>query len=345
MRGRPLASIATRLGITLLLVLGAFLLRLWLEQWCPPNRFTVSIFYLVVVLASFFLGTVEAAIGALLSAVLAYWAFVTPTFAWKWDPVELISEGSFALTSAVDIYCIAAMKSAVRRYRTERSRFEMLAEGHAALFHDYSERTAHYLNLLSITLKRSTETAAGLDPDVIEEASRQAFTLSSLHRGQAGEAQATTAFLPFAQQLLENLVRGTGLRQATVRADGDDDPMASDRAGLLAILLAEWTHLALPWIEQDRGVGVHVTFTNGADIQHLSLVVTGAPSRRRESTSPLSPTRVADIIAAHLGGRLHIVQTEGRLSFDFAAPSQAPDEFALAPQPSLPVLAPHMTIN
>lgn len=345
MHGRPLVRSFLRLGAVTLLVLAAFLLRLWLEQWCPPNRFTVSIFYLVVVLASFFLGAFEAAVGAVMSGALAYWAFVTPTFAWKSDAVELISMASFGITSAVDIYFITAMKKAVRRYRMERQRFEMLAEGHAALFHDYSERTANYLNLLSITLKRGTESPDGLDMNLIEEASRQAFTLSSLHRGEAGDSRATASLLPFAVQLLENLGRSAGLHRATIRTGGNNTPVSSDRAAQMAILVAEWTHLALPGLEREAAVTFDLRFDTEEDMQRLSLIV-GGTARPGRQDELVSPTPIATLIATHLGGRVHIVQTEGRYSFEFMAPTRPPAEEAPdPPRARLPVIAPHMTLN
>ncbi|HEX7858364.1 MAG TPA: DUF4118 domain-containing protein [Sphingobium sp.] len=346
MLGRPLGTAIFRFAIVLLLVLAAFWLRLWLEEWCPPNRFTVSIFYMVVVLASYFLGAVEAAVAAVLSALVAYWAFVTPTFAWKWDPVEAISMGSFGLTSAVDIYFITAMKKAVHRYRMERQRFEMLAEGNAALFHDYNERTANYLNLLSITLKRSTESPSGVDMQLIDDAWRQAHTLSSLHRGQSGEGHATTELLPFAKQLLENLARAAGLRRATVSTAGSDEAIPADRAALMAILVAEWTHLALPYFDRSSDLAFDVTFHAMGDTQRLSLTLEGNGQGAVASSVPVSPTRIVDIITAHMGGRLQVVQSQGRLSFDFVAPTKLPTD---APVPVvqriLPTVPPHMTVN
>lgn len=312
----------SRLLVVFLLVAGSLALRLWLERWCPPNRFTYSSFYMAVVLSSYFLGTAEAILTSILSVGLAYWAFVTPAFSWKADPVELISMASFGLTSAVDIYFITAMKRAVGKSRTERHRFEILAEGHAALFHDYNERIAKYLSLLSIILER-TKHRVDTNMLLIDEASRQAFTLSSLHRSQLGVDEVGSDFLFFSKQLLENLARTAGAVGAKIRTAGDNLPIPSNLAALLAIILTQWTHQALPSFHGATDAEFDVGFRLWDDKLHLFLRIKECRGMAPALPDVMPAMKIVDVIVDHLGGRSYMALVGGALSFELVAPVNA----------------------
>lgn len=335
-----------RFLLVLLLVLGSFGFRLWLEQWCPPNRFTFSSFYMAVILSSYFLGVAEAIFACVLSAGLACWALVPPFFSWSIDPVELISMAFFFLTSAVDIYVITAMKRAVAMYKAERRRFEILAEGHAALFHDYNERTANYLSLLSVILENSAKGAGSADMMLIDEASRHAFTLSSLHRSQVDAGGVESDFPHFAKQLLENLARTAGAPGAMIRAVGDILPIPSDRAALMAIIVAEWAHQALPSFQGAANAEFDLNFRQWDGKLHLGLRVKECRVAEQLSPRTIPAMKIVDVIADHLGGRSYAQMLGNDLSYELIAPMKAPSVAAVS-SPTTPIMAlpTTMTVN
>lgn len=339
-------SFFPRLLIILLLVLGSLAFRLWLGQWDPPNRFTFSSFYMAVVLSSYFLGVAEAIVTCLLSAGLAYWAFAAPSVSWSTAPVDFISMGFFFLTSAVDIYVINAMKRAVAMYKAERQRFEILAEGHAALFHDYNERTASYLSLLSAILENSAKGEGSPDMVLIDEASRHAFALSSLHRNQMGVGGVETDFPHFAKQLLENMARTAGAANFAIRTVADTLAIPSDRAALMAIIVAEWAHQALPSFQGAANAEFDLNFRLWDGKLHLGLRVKECRDAEQLSPRAIPAIKIVDVIAGHLGGSSYAQILGNDLSFELIAPIHAQSATA-ASSPTSPIMT-HpstMTVN
>lgn len=335
-----------RFVIVLLLVLGSFAFRLWLGQWDPPNRFTFSSFYMAVVLSSYFLDVAEAILTCVLSAGLAYWAFVSPRISWNNAGVELISMAFFFLTSAVDIYVITVMKRAVGMYKAERQRFEILAEGHAALFHDYNERTAKYLSLLSVILENSAKGAGSPDMVLIDEASRHAFALSSLHRNQRSVGGVESDFPHFAKQLLENMARNAGAAKVAVRTVADTLAIPSDRAALLAIIVAEWAHQALPSFKGATNVEFDLNFRLWDGKLHLGLRVKECRDAEQLSPRAIPAIKIVDVIASHLGGSSYARLLGHDLSYELIAPMHA--QSVTAASSSTPPLMTHpstMTVN
>ena len=338
-------SPAARISVAFLLVLGSLLFRLWLKQWCPAIGYTFSTFYMAVILSSYFLGTVEAIVAVILSASLGYWALIVPQFGWTGDRVELVSLASFCLTSLVDIYLVVAMKKALALYKAERLRFEILAEGHAALFHDYNARTANYLCLLSVILDKSAKDAANPDMSLIDEASRHAFALSSLHREQLADGATQSYFLVFARQLLENVLRDAGASGATIRATGDNLSIPSDRAALLAIILAEWAHHALSGLARSDHTRLELHFRSWDGKLHLALRAEGC--RQKEGLPPGSVSKkIVEVIVSHLGGRSYISPFEGGLSFELMVPiDQQRASTTSVSLPYIAVMPPSMAVN
>jgi K+-sensing histidine kinase KdpD len=338
-----------RLGIGATFVFISYAVRLWLENWYAPDHFTFSTFYIAVVLSSYFLDATAAIFTGLLSAVLGYWAFATPALSWKINHDGLMGLTFFTVTSTVDIYFITAMKRAARRFQAERQRFEILAEGHAALFQDYTERTTNYLNMLSILLKKHAESPSSRDMTLIDEAWRHASTLSSLHRDHARPNGMETDFLVFARQLLENLVRTANAGNIRVSAMGTGMPIASDRAALMAMVLIECTHMALASLPTASEARIDAHFDVQDDMMHLSLRTIGYTERPDVKGVAASVTKTVDIIVKHLGGQLHVTSFDDRLSFDLMAPLTAPLKTApptgQASRQLFVVTPQHMTVN
>lgn len=299
-----------RLAMCVALVAAAFVTRLSLGEMFPAGSLIFSIFYLAVVIAAYFAGPRLAAVTALVAAVSAYWAFAAPGFAWKVNVEALISMGFFALTSAVDIYFITGMKRAVVRYRLERTRAELLAQGHAALFHEYNERTANHLQLLGSLLR------GGDEAKLVDEASRRTLLLSSVHRALTADPAAEPDFAAFAAQLVDRFLESAHVRPVTVVVQGGPAQVTPDRAASMAMLLSEWLRLALPRLAKAYQPHIEIVIAQ----EEFALRASGWVTRVEAPLTDLS-ARIVEAVAEHLGGRHSIEAAPGELRFRLVRPT------------------------
>jgi len=201
---------------------------------------TYTVFYPLVILAAYFLGAGPSALTAGVSLAVGYWCFAWPAFSWKGDVSSLTSAVFFAFTSAVSIYFITGMRSALGALAEARGRAEDLARSHTALFRELNERVTNHLQLVAALLQlqardeRDTNVSAAL-----AEASARTLLISRTHRGLADDAPLTLDFDAFARQLLE----------ATLAAQGDCGVSASVEDHGAQLPLEQATSVALVMLE------------------------------------------------------------------------------------------------
>jgi two-component sensor histidine kinase len=311
------------------LVAMSFALRLGLTRYVGPTGHTFTFFYLAVAVAAYFGGPTCAILTMVVSATSAYWAFAAPEFSWEFDHRALIAMGSFALTSAIYIYFITGMRQAIRRYRMERTRAEILAQGHAALFHEYNERAANFLQLLGAMLRK--ETAETTDPQLIMEASRRTMLLSSVHRSMSPQTESQTDFAAFAKELIETVMRTAGISQATVEVEDLPRLVPADRAASMAVLLSEWSRLCVPSLMLARRPHVTVSLETDDEGQHLRLSAHGWSG----DNGGLQPRDLADQIitamADQLAGQHRSESHPDALHFTLSCPHVSPEQRPIDP--------------
>ncbi|SDD42604.1 Two-component sensor histidine kinase, contains HisKA and HATPase domains [Sphingomonas sp. YR710] len=224
----------------------AFAIRVSLDPMFGHVSFVFSVFYLAVVLTAYFAGAGPAIFTSIASAAIAYWAFVSPPFAFKVDPEALTSMAFFMLTSAVDIYFITGMTRALHEYRIQKLRAEQLADDHAALFREYNERTTHHLQLVSALLQlRAGEGADAGWSDALTEASRRTMLIARAHRNMHAGSVSMIDLSVFAGQLLTADLSASGDPDLSIEISGDAIRVSPEQATSIAIILLEWFRFVL----------------------------------------------------------------------------------------------------
>lgn len=228
-----------RYGLALAIVAAGFLARLALQPVFGPNH-TFTVFYPGMILAAYFLGARPAAVTAILSATLAYWAFARPMFAPKADGAALTTMLFFGVTSAVSIYFITGMRRALSDLADARARAEALAASHTELFCNLNERVTNHLQLVAALLQLQArderdKTIAG----ALAEASARTLLISRAHRGLGGRLEQTLDFDAFARQLTDVTLAAQANRGVQVVIEPVGAQLGLDEATSVAIVLLE----------------------------------------------------------------------------------------------------------
>ncbi len=332
MPGQSLLQGRFRYVAALLFVACAFGARVGFDSLFGNTTFVYSIFYLAVVLAAYFCEAGAAICASAVSAVLAYWAFSAPTFAFKINPEGLTGMGFFALTSAIDIFFINAMKQALEQYSREHRRAETLAEGNAVMFKEFSERTTHHLQLVAALLQSRADN--GVDEayrHALTEASRRTMAISRAHRALIDDGTALIDFTPFARQLMRASMDAVGLPEREVEILGDAVGMTSERATSIAIVLLESVRALLRC--RDRASAEPVRLHLTSDPLFYRLRLTAALPVRGAQDEPLMDDmshRVANAAIEHIQGRFSFYRGDGCAVFELSVP-QNPVPFVDVP--------------
>ncbi len=274
---------------------------------------------------------------SLASALLAYWAFATPYYGLAFNVQALSAMGFFALTAAIDIYFITGMARAMRKYRLERTRAEILAEGHANLFREYNERTANHLQLLAALLKRQVEGEPGFDHAAsLGEALRRTMLISSTHRSLDPGSGRKTEFAAFARQLLKSALDAAGAAHVTVSVENSDIALPPDQAASLAIVLIEWFRTAITLLPRDKAGRIGVSLDAAGSDYRLLLTALGQPGDNPDLFPDPVTRQIVAAATDQLGGRLAVSCDHGQLVLELLLPAMA----AEGPQAPNAIVAP-----
>ncbi|MBQ1541265.1 hypothetical protein C5708_17870 [Caulobacter sp. CCUG 60055] len=302
----------------LLLVGAAFAVR-WALAPVFAGSFIFSTFYPVIVITAYFAGARPAALAAVLSGALAIWAFAPPAFSLIVGAQALISLGFFAVTCAVDIYFITGMTRALQQFRSERSRAEVLAEGHANLFREFNERATNHLQLVAALLQRQANDVYDRSySQALTEASKRTLMISRIHRSMYGESDRATDFAVFARQLLESCLGAAEHRPVEVLVEDHGVALPSDQAASLAVLLFECFRSALQRLPRAGKGSVRVALTAEGDDYRLVLA-----SGRVDMAGAFQDDLGRQIVAAmtdQLQGRFDVREADGGLVFEIVFP-------------------------
>ena len=256
----------------LLFVVCAFGVRTSLDPLLGGTRFVYSVFYLTVVLAAYFCGPGPALVASAASALLAYWAFAPPAFALKINVEALTGMGFFTLTSLVDIYFINGMTVALAQYRREHQRAEVLAEGNASMFKEFSERTTHHLQLVAALLQsRAGDSVDALYRSALAEASLRTMAISRAHRALAEGGMAPVDFTAFARQLMGASLGAAGMSDKDIEISGVAISLPPERATSTAVILLEWVRAMLHHPRRERGAPIRLHIMTDERFHRLRL--------------------------------------------------------------------------
>lgn len=226
-------------GLSLILVVAAFLARLSLQPVFGANH-AFTVFYPGVILAAYFLGPRPAIVTATLSVAVAYWAFAEPVFAWKGDFATLTTILFFAVTSGVSIYFITGMRTALADLAEARGRAEGLAASHTELFRNLNERVTNHLQLVAALLQlQARDERDKTMARALAEASARTLLISRVHRGLNGQIVQTLDFDAFARQLADAALAAQANPAVQVVIEPSGTRLGLDEATSVAIVLLE----------------------------------------------------------------------------------------------------------
>lgn len=324
-KGAVLAGIAKvhRYLIALALVGVAFAVRQLIDPMFGSSGFIFSIFYLAVVLVAYFAGVGPAIFASVLSGTLAYWAFAAPVFALKFNVEALTSMAFFGLTSSVDIYFITGMKRALEKFRVEHRRAELLAEGNANLFREFSERTTNHLQLVSALLQhRANEGVDVAYSSALTEVSQSTLAISRAHRGLRDQMASFVDLPRFADQLLRATAEAAGSGSISPTITGSGISLPVEQATSVATILSECFRATLPRMHVNPILSVDVS----DDWVSCRLIVDGASITVGLGERLLDDfsQRIVDASVGQLSGRFACIRDSEKLSFELSFPIVAP---------------------
>jgi two-component sensor histidine kinase len=322
----------------LFFVLLAYGARVAIDPLVGDTRLAFSIFYLAVVFSAYFAGGGPAILTAILSAILAYWAFVAPAYAMKMNPEALTSMLFFGLTSAVDIYFITGMRRALREYRGEQQRAEQLAKGNADLFREFNERTTTHLQLVAALLHlRARDDVDSSYANALADASRRTLMISRVHRNLNHGAVPLTDFSGFARQLLAACVEATPNSDIKVTVSGDDILLPGEQATSMATILFEFVRFTLRHQPGGSGgtIDVQLTATEMSYRLRLSSLSATVPGDQGLMNDEMT-RQVIDAMTDHLHGHFITLPISQGIAFELNIPT----DIVGAPRPKFDIPTP-----
>jgi two-component sensor histidine kinase len=263
-------------------------------------------FYPSIVLAAYFAGAGPAIFSAVLSAALGYLVFAAPHFPFRMNAQAIASLGFFSFTSSVEIYFITGMTRAVNDLRMERTRAQILAEGHANLFREFNERATNHLQLVAALLQVQARDEYDQDySSALSEASKRSLLISQVHRSLYGEPQRRTDFAAFARQLLASSLTAAGGPPLTVEVEDQGIALPPDQATSLAVVLFECFRNVLARRHALRIEAFNVALKDEGDVYRLRLSIRSRDASMRGVQAPIEqglPHQVVHAVTEQLKG-------------------------------------------
>lgn len=311
---RAWARYAAAIGLFLV----AFLVR-WLLDPAIPGRYGLTVFYPAVILAAYWVGAWPAVLTAILSTAAVVTFQVQRT---GWAPLDgrgWVTFVFFAVTSALAIYLLTAIRRRLSDLSARHDRTEALVLSQAGLFRDHAERVTNHMQLIAAIL----ELRAGSEGEpeaarVLTNAASRTLLISRMHREFAGAPDRTIDFAAFARRLAEAT---DSERAVEIRGDGLELPL-EQATGLGLVFLDRLNASRGPVAVDIQREDDEVAFTLAAEESSL-------PSSARD-------LMLLDAVSIQLRGRLHL-ERDGdlallRLKFPLGLqppPTWAPLEHAI----------------
>lgn len=305
------------------LVATALLVRYLLGPVFGANH-PYTVFYPVVMLTAYGLGAGPAGAAAGVSALVAYWMFVPPPFAWTVDAAGLAGLSFYLLNCGTAIYLISALKRTLADLAARQDRAEALADSHADLFRELSERVTNHLQLVSglLALQAQGERDEAMS-GALSRASQRSLLIARMHREVSGQSGDLVDFAAFARSLLGAAAAQRGAPAPDLEAGALMLPR--DQATSLGVALLEcFSALA----GRDPNGRLRVRLGGGED--QARFRISRIDGRTGVSTATLDSALLLNAMVEQLGGRLRLAaDAEGsglELTFPrqpLAAPSAA----------------------
>jgi two-component sensor histidine kinase len=238
---RPLAWIEARPVTTLtVLVLLATAVRAGLAPLLGDKQ-VWSIYFPVVVLASYVFGARRAAVATLACGLLGYGLFSGAHTGLEGAVDAAPGLFLFLMNCAAVLYVVGALNGALKGLATQQGESEAMAQAHAELFHEVNQRITHHLRLVAGVL--ALQAKGEPEPTVsagLKRAAERSLQISRAHAELSGQTFEPVRFGPIAERIVATLLEARGEAPDRVPVIVDADlGLSQDAATALAAALLE----------------------------------------------------------------------------------------------------------
>jgi two-component system, sensor histidine kinase PdtaS len=310
-------------GFSLIAFALALLARFQLNGILPAG-FPFITFLPAIVLTAFIAGVGPGILVTVLSALAAWYVFVTPAYSFALTPYTGLALAFFLVTAAIILAIIHVMQTALARLGSERIRSAQLAEQREILFAELQHRISNNLQVVSalMTLQKSSLGDAQAR-QALSEASQRLTLIAKLNRKLHDPANAGLDLKEFLRELCHDVSRAAGIEDAGCHVKGVEGvPLPADKAVPLALIVTELLNNSIEHGFAGREAGMlHMDLErSGADEIVLTVQDNGhglPPGFDLKQAKSLG-LRIVQSLAQQIGARLEFFSEQGttcRLTF------------------------------
>jgi two-component sensor histidine kinase len=303
-------------AISLVFCTLALLLRYAAEPLLPTGYPFVT-FFPAVILSSFLFGVRPGIFAALLCGLLSWYVFIPPYHVFAINPGVVVAMLFYTGVVSIDILLIHFMQRANFHLAVERERNRTLAENRELLFHELQHRVSNNLQVVAAMLALQRR---HVDHDVarraLDDASGRLALVGRISRALYDPSGAGQDMRAFLSTLTADIVEASGRRDVAVVVEAPSGLQLDPNVTVpLALIVAEAVSNAIEHGLPDCAGSIRVQLeSDGGDIC-LQIADDGrgvAPDFQIGQEHPSLGLRIANALAAQLGGRFALLPGEGR---------------------------------
>lgn len=310
-----------RYGLAIGLAAGAVLLRLALDRVLPPGLPYVTLFPAIVI-AAYYGGSRTGALCAALCGLAAWWFFIPPVNAFKFDLSVVVALAFYAFVAGVDIFFIAGMRTALDQLEGERERYRELAESRDLLYRELHHRVSNNLQVAGALLRLQGQGISDADArHALEQAGERIEIIARIQRELHNRTGEPVPFRAFAEALLASAAAAAGAR-VRLTLEGGEQPLHPDQATPVTLVMLESFNNALEHGFGDGASGEVRVVLDQSGLTHVLTVSNdgaGPPPGFDPAKSKSLGLRIVRAMAQQLGGRFEMAREAGwtvcRLSY------------------------------
>jgi two-component sensor histidine kinase len=319
-------NVFARHGLAVALALAAVLLRFALDTVFPPG-FPYVTFFPAIVVAAYYGGFRAGAVCAGLCGLAAWYFFIPPVNAFKFDLSVIVALAFYVFVAAVDIFFIDGMRTALDALEDERERYRDLAESRDLLYRELHHRVSNNLQVAGALLRLQGQGVTDARArHALSQAGERIEVIARIQRELHNRTGDPVPFRAFAEALLASAAAAAGAR-VRLTLEGGEQPLHPDQATPVTLVMLESFNNALEHGFGEAGPNgekmgeVRVTLDQSGLTHVLTVGNDGAspPPGFDPATSKSLGLRIVRAMAQQLGGKFEMAREDGwtvcRLSY------------------------------